>query len=675
MNNPVAQGGLILPLKVTPQAAHAGLSTAAAEGKATLPDFASLLAALPHKGGAKATPAQAATKMETEPETNHDTLKNGEQADHPQKSSVPTKAEASSAVLDGVDGLKLLDDVLPQSSHSRSDRPDSAHVPVASIAVPRSHQGGRLLSNDADLPAAENAPQLRSDSSRPPDADLSRVESTSQPISQPKTAGTGHPSVIRHHEPRGNAGVATSDSTSTTEAPTERPLSETQAEPAPRQRAEISAMPGFAPTGESRPVSVPLQQQTPEDRQNGSKGVKFRPVPPIEVAGGQSDVSPQARSATAMPPGDHVPEILPVAQRAAVSGTPRAEAMPIQHEEMVPKPAVAHHEFSRGTPSATRPIAQGAFEAAQPRTTVPGIPTAAGSAKPAVKAPQQRSEIATIPPRFSAFPAAQGGGVPQGRMSAESMPTPAHMPIQQVFSPPAPAAGTFHTRLRAHEPSPRSAMESNAPTLGSATPVAPLAPQAAVIQAAQPVNPASAPQQTDSAGQRDGVSPLLSSTEPPEVFNWDSSRITSTPHGPAATPRAEMAAHVARQLVEVMGQAGNRPIEIALSPVELGRVRMGISKEDGKITINILAERPDTLDLMRRHIDQLGQTFRSMGYEQISFSFGQGEQSGGQADAKQHDTPTSVPGDRPALDTAPAQDSPAIINLDRTATSGVDIRL
>ncbi|MEH6644347.1 flagellar hook-length control protein FliK [Sulfitobacter sp.] len=144
------------------------------------------------------------------------------------------------------------------------------------------------------------------------------------------------------------------------------------------------------------------------------------------------------------------------------------------------------------------------------------------------------------------------------------------------------------------------------------------------------------------------------------------------PQGSVAPHRAEVAAQVGRQLVEVLASAGSRPLEITLSPEELGRVRMGVITEDGKITVSILAERPETLDLMRRHIDQLGQSFRNLGYEQVSFSFGQGAQSGDQAGADPHGQTTSPPAGTVQPD---AETSPAIINLDTATTSGVDIRL
>ena len=75
------------------------------------------------------------------------------------------------------------------------------------------------------------------------------------------------------------------------------------------------------------------------------------------------------------------------------------------------------------------------------------------------------------------------------------------------------------------------------------------------------------------------------------------------------------------------GQAG-RVTEIALNPEELGRVRLRMTSVDQSITLQILAERPETNDLLRRHIEVLAQEFRALGYDSISFSFGGGKDAG-----------------------------------------------
>jgi len=165
---------------------------------------------------------------------------------------------------------------------------------------------------------------------------------------------------------------------------------------------------------------------------------------------------------------------------------------------------------------------------------------------------------------------------------------------------------------------------------------------------------------------------LAATSEGGEVLHWDPLR--ASPTNLPNPMRSDLTAHIARQLVEVLPQAAHRPVEIALSPQELGRVRMSITTDDGAVTVNILAERADTLDLMRRNIEQLGQSFRNMGYDQITFSFGQGMNSDGQGEGTDQ-------GDQQATDlnANDTEDTPALSDLKgpalRVQTTGIDIRL
>ncbi|MCX8509195.1 MAG: flagellar hook-length control protein FliK [Rhodobacteraceae bacterium] len=104
-------------------------------------------------------------------------------------------------------------------------------------------------------------------------------------------------------------------------------------------------------------------------------------------------------------------------------------------------------------------------------------------------------------------------------------------------------------------------------------------------------------------------------------------------HGSAAF--AIDPATISHQLAAHLPEAEGPTVEITLSPEELGRVRMTISSTEGGLVLNLVADRADTLDLMRRHIDQLAQDFRAMGFERLSFAFGQNH-SGQQ----NHNSPT-----------------------------------
>ena len=82
-----------------------------------------------------------------------------------------------------------------------------------------------------------------------------------------------------------------------------------------------------------------------------------------------------------------------------------------------------------------------------------------------------------------------------------------------------------------------------------------------------------------------------------------------------------MARQVAHQIAIAATNGNSKTTEIALNPEELGRVRMTLSAVDGGLTLVVNAERPETQELMRRHIDMLAQEFRSLGYDNLALSF------------------------------------------------------
>ena len=123
-------------------------------------------------------------------------------------------------------------------------------------------------------------------------------------------------------------------------------------------------------------------------------------------------------------------------------------------------------------------------------------------------------------------------------------------------------------------------------------------------------------------------------------------------------------------MAEALQKAQDRPVEIALNPRELGRVRMSISAAEAGITVSVIAERPETLDLMRRNIEQLTREFQTIGYENIAFSFSGGE-------ARQDFSDQQNDENRPAVTrldlTSDDNLPPAAPRM--VATSGVDLRL
>lgn len=138
---------------------------------------------------------------------------------------------------------------------------------------------------------------------------------------------------------------------------------------------------------------------------------------------------------------------------------------------------------------------------------------------------------------------------------------------------------------------------------------------------------------------------------------------------PPGTARA-----VAVQLAEALITTQGSKVDIVLNPEELGRVRMVLSPSESGISVSITAERPETLELMRRHIDQLTEEFRALGYVDIGFEFS-GEESDRNFDDGPNNQQTSIesePESRPVNAQHGPESNP---NTHPRVSCGLDMRL
>jgi flagellar hook-length control protein FliK len=161
--------------------------------------------------------------------------------------------------------------------------------------------------------------------------------------------------------------------------------------------------------------------------------------------------------------------------------------------------------------------------------------------------------------------------------------------------------------------------------------------------------------------------------EPLVGVRGDVSLAPSTSQVQSTHSTAPLPQHIARQIAEALQSMPNRPVQISLNPEELGRVRLALSTSEAGIVVNVLAERQETVELMRRHIASLESAFQDIGYSDIAFSFSGGEQT--QTDAGDGD------GSNPSKSTADGEefDDPVTIapqiNLTIGTQAGLDIRL
>lgn len=222
----------------------------------------------------------------------------------------------------------------------------------------------------------------------------------------------------------------------------------------------------------------------------------------------------------------------------------------------------------------------------------------------------------------AAAPRAQSGQAPQGEMTADIRPAPAPNPTQQASMPlTGGMRGDPVTGLRS---APLLADTSDAPEM---------------------------------RGHADAPQPVRSGPV-----------AASTMHGqPGETARSAV-----QQIATAIQNNGERAFELRLNPAELGKIRISLTPGDGGMTVNIVADRPETLDLLRRHVNLLAEDFRDIGYDDTAFSFG--EDSRGQE-------PGTAPEGKAAADTELPEGMADAGNPDqpaarRTSPSGrMDIRI
>ncbi len=126
---------------------------------------------------------------------------------------------------------------------------------------------------------------------------------------------------------------------------------------------------------------------------------------------------------------------------------------------------------------------------------------------------------------------------------------------------------------------------------------------------------------------------------------------------------------VVQQIAAALAQSSGQSTQIALNPEELGRVRISLSSNEAGLVVNIVAERPETADLMRRNIDSLLQDFSELGYDNPTFDFQSDGDTDGESPSKQ--SPTSSDG--MSADVVLTQ--PEISTPRHTASSGLDLKL
>ena len=295
--------------------------------------------------------------------------------------------------------------------------------------------------------------------------------------------------------------------------------------------------------------------------------------------------------------------------------------------------------------------------------------------------------VSDRPPGRPVVSSPSQSGAVQGQVSlqrpAQPLPTGSD-PVAFALAAEVPGQRPSGAAPRAEKT--ESKAESRAPALPEATALPPQSPSEGRSEVRE-ARPATAPPAIDHK-----VNPEFSARDTPLLRPGDDTedslaapldaaqgaRGHSAPavsHGPASEPA--LARRIAGQIAELARRPASGPVELVLSPEELGRVRLVMTMDHGALNVSVVAERAETQDLMRRHIETLAQDLRAVGYRDVSFSFGSGDGAQSRSGFGAERPASAQPGD-PVLSTHEASiiHSPEAAPPGRTTPSGrVDIRL
>jgi hypothetical protein len=147
-----------------------------------------------------------------------------------------------------------------------------------------------------------------------------------------------------------------------------------------------------------------------------------------------------------------------------------------------------------------------------------------------------------------------------------------------------------------------------------------LRPGPAATETSRPPAPAGAPP----------ASPAMSLGLQPEApAGWHLARSSEHPPAELARPAASTVSPspsaTVSQIAVAVASASEHRVEIRLDPPELGRVQIHLTPVDGGVQAVVLADRPETQDLLRRHAHALTQELGDAGFGNVSLDFHAGQ--------------------------------------------------
>lgn len=362
------------------------------------------------------------------------------------------------------------------------------------------------------------------------------------------------------------------------------------------------------------------------------------PQPPAAVTDAAPAATPKAPLPGQGPPAIASDRAVPEAVEEAPEVAPDAVAPdPLAGPEAPPSPAPELHAAKDDAAPAPEEVTSTAVE-----TPVPVIP-AAPMPMPLAAFPAVAPNLGTgIPVRSGRVAGPEAAGETAGTAPPAAPPGPA-MPLASP-APGAPAGSPVHTE-RGGEVAPRSEIQSEAlaadpsePEMSGDPPVALSLPDHAAR-----ADPAVAAQ--PAPVHRNPINPNQDSPSlvnlPPALMGQgiESIRVPRPDGSEAATPPASptrQIAPIAIALAFTPGVAGG--FNLTLDPVELGRVEIRVQREGESHSVQVVAERPETLALLQRDRLELDRSLADAGLrvdsQGIDFSLASSGGQPGQGDAQ-----------------------------------------
>lgn len=407
------------------------------------------------------------------------------------------------------------------------------------------------------------------------------------------------------------------------------------------------------------PIALPIPPGLP------AQTLATSAMGPAEPVSNRGNSWQEAQSKTDFGPPRSTPQMPDMVLDARDSGpkadvsTPSAgESPPLTPTQIAPKP----QDGGRHDPAHTKPVSNTKQLVSDPppkqETPVNALPDT-GISAPETKAPRT----------------AQPFAAPQPRSSQRDTETVAQLPERATISAKMPIVATvkeaaFRMRLEMPEATTGTLPPMpHGPILSEPAPVNEGKTRQSITVAqpdllpddqAMPLPPSVAPSQTPLPHTPLSFA-LVEVTEPsktlPTVPLIAEFPLTTT----ASSPPQQAAAALAQNLTPETSK-----IEVTLTPEELGTLRFEIHRQGDDLNIVMSAERPETLDLMRRNLPDLMAELKQAGVSGGTLSFGQWADRG--QEKAQTAFATRAEGEAPPSPPPPISTKPR-------SSRGLDLRL